>query len=104
MRNPTPHSVLYDWHMRAIRGEKVRYTHAPECGWFVTRYIPRGAPIPASIYMEQPTDPETGELIGDEVFRAEILGAPMDAEEAWLRLAKRPICRLYYLELVGRLM
>jgi hypothetical protein len=104
MRSPTPPHVLYDWHSRWLRGEKVQYTHDPECGWFVTRYVPRGAPIPASIYMQQDIDPNTGELLTDEVLKAEILGEYLDPEEAWLRLAKRPICKLYYMDLLRRLM
>jgi hypothetical protein len=104
MRRPTPRSVLYDWHARALRGEKVRYTHDPEAGWFVTRFVPRGAPIPASIWLEQDIDPETGELLGDEVWRAEILGESRDPEETWMRCAKRPICKLYYDQLLARLM
>ncbi len=54
--------------------------------------------IPASIYLEQQTDPETGELVADEVLRAEIAGEPVeDVEEAWLMFAKRPCCRGEYL-------
>lgn len=88
----------------ALRGEKVKYHLDPEAGWFVTRFIPRGAPIPASIWLEQPIDTETGELFGDERWRAEILGEERDPEETWLRCAKRPICKLYYDQLLSRLM
>jgi hypothetical protein len=79
-------------------------TMTPECGFFVTRFVPRGSPIPASIYMRQDIDPDTGELMSDEVLCAEILGDALDVEECWLRCAKRPICRLCYNQLLGRLM
>ena len=104
MRVPTPKAELYRWHERAIRGEKVAYHHTPECGFFVTRFVPRGSPIPASISMRQVIDPVTGELMEDETLEAEILGEPRDPDEVWMRTAKRPICRLYYLELLGKLM
>lgn len=81
----------------------MKYTHDPECGYFATRFSLKGGTIPASIYMDQPVDIETGELTGDETLKAEILGETVDPEEAWLRLAKRPICKEFYLELMGKL-
>lgn len=99
MRRPTPREHVYDWHSRAIRGERMPiHDSTPHAGWYLARLQARGAYVPGSIWLEQPTDPDTGELIGDEVYRAEILGEPRDADDAWLWLAKRPICKLYYMQ------
>jgi hypothetical protein len=73
----------------------------PQAGYFLTRLVARGAYVPGSIWLEQQVCPETGELLADEVYRAEILGEEVDANEAWLWLSKRPICRLFYLEKLG---
>ncbi len=102
MRKPTPRDQAYAWHMRAIRGEKMPiHEGEPQCGFYLTRLVARGALVPGSIYLEQITDPETGELMADEVYRAEILGEQVDPNDAWIWLAKRPICRLFYLEKLG---
>lgn len=99
MRAPTPREQVYAWHSAALRGERPPiHEGEPHAGWFLTRLQARGAYVPGSIWLEQPTDPETGELTADETYRAEILGQPQDAHDAWLWLAKRPICRLFYLQ------
>ncbi len=104
MRQPTPREDLYYWHGLALRGLQPPITMEPEAGWFVTRFSLKGGPIPASIWLEQPIDAETGELIGPEKWRAEILGEEMDPEEVWMKCAKRPVCRSFYLELLGKLL
>lgn len=95
MRQPTPHEVLYRWHHAAVAGECPPTHMEPECGYFLARRELRGQFIPASIYMDQPTD-EDGELTGDETMRCEIGGQPCDPGENWPWLAKRPTCRLEY--------
>lgn len=96
-RTPTPREQVYAWHRAALNGLRppIHEGH-PEAGWFLTRLQARGAYVPGSIWLEQPTDPDTGELVGDETYRAEILGEEQDAGDAWLFLSKRPICRLFY--------
>lgn len=104
MRTPTPREAAYAWHARAIRGEKVLiHEGEPQCGFYLTRLVARGALVPGSIFLEQIIDEETGELMSDEVFRAEILGEPQDPNDAWLHFAKRPICRLFYMQRMGEL-
>lgn len=102
MRKPTPHDVLFDWHRRALNGERppIWESH-PQCGFFLTRLVARGAYVPGSIWVEQIIDPETGDLIADERYRAEILGEEVEPVDAWLWLSKRPICKLFYLEKLG---
>ncbi len=102
MRRPTPRDVAWDWHSRALRGEKVPiHDSTPQCGYYLTRLVARGAYVPGSIWLEQIIDPETGELLEDERYRAEILGEEVEPNDAWLWLSKRPICRLFYLEKLG---
>jgi hypothetical protein len=98
MRTPTPHDQAYAWHSRAIRGEKVSIHEGdPQCGFFLAKSDTRLRYVPASIYLEQSIDPDTGELMADEVIRAEVMGEVQeDAGDAWLHLARRPICRLFY--------
>ncbi len=52
---------------------------------------------PCQIWLEQPIDQETGELLGDEVLLAECGGVSCDPDEAWLFLAKRVISKDEYL-------
>ena len=84
----------YDWHKRALGGEKPPIHSEPECGWFLYK-SPHGM-IPASIYWEACPVDDDGEIIGDEVLRCEIGGEYRDPEEYWLHLAKRPITKEEY--------
>lgn len=102
MRKPTPHDIVWDWHRRAIRGERVPiHDSTPQAGFFLTRLVARGALVPGSIWLEQIVCPETGELLQDERYRAEILGEEVEPNDAWPWLAKRPICKLFYMEKLG---
>lgn len=116
MRTPTPRSELFRWHEAALRGEKALYHDEPQCGfyltsaagddrvvWSGTKRLRRGKLLPASIWMDQPTDSETGELVSDERWRAEIAGTDRDPYETFMRCGKRPICRWYYMQLLSRL-
>lgn len=92
MRRPTPASVLYDWHRRALAGERPPVLEdEPQCGWFRLRLVRLGPWCPARIWMEQEIDPETGELCADETLRAEVLGQPRDPRRLWLSVAGKPI-------------
>jgi hypothetical protein len=43
-------------------------------GWFQTRFVKNGPPVPVRTWVEREICPETGELMGDEVMRVEIDG------------------------------
>lgn len=84
MRQPTPDSVLYDFYARTVAGERVpRSEGDPQCGWYQRRFVKDGPFVPVRIWMEQPRDPETGELCGDETIRAECDGQPVDVVKIW---------------------
>lgn len=92
---------VYVWHRAMLAGEKPPTYSTPEAGW----YLHKGfyGMVPASIYWEGPIDPETGELVGDEVLRCEIGGVQNDPVEAWTWIAKRPISRAEYDERMARM-
>ena len=94
MSKPTPHAVLYAWHSNALRGalaEDLPITEEPQCGWFKRRLIRGGLFVPARIWMYQPTDPETGDLVADEALQCEVGGRFADPEIQWPWLNGRPI-------------
>lgn len=115
LRQPTPDDVLYDWHARAMRGENPPVHEVePHCGWFVRSYSYMGAFYPGLIFMHQPIDEQTGELVGDEVLRCvvarpgdgwpAVAGHEADPFEEWPHLAKRPISKEEYHALIALLM
>lgn len=79
-----------------MAGENPSVTFEPQPGWFLKREERGGAFIPCSIWLEQPMDEATGELIGDEVLLCECGGDPCDPEATWTWLAKRPISKEEY--------
>jgi hypothetical protein len=98
-----PTADAYEWHAKALAGEKPQLTHEPQCGWFLKKEGP-GVMTPAVIWLEQPINEETGELMGDEVFLCEIGGVPVDATEAWTWLAGRVISKDEYLARMASLL
>lgn len=90
-RQPTSNGAAYAWHSAAVAGKKPAITSEPQCGWFKRQLRKDGPYVGARIFMEQPMDRETGELIGDEVMRCEVDGKRRVPEEEWLWLAGDPI-------------
>lgn len=100
MRSPTPQDELYRWHRESLarlgRGEAKPLpvdADEPQCGWFKMRAVKGGPWIPVRIACEQVIDPETGELAGPELMRAEvgIERRPASAYAIWPRCCGRPI-------------
>lgn len=98
-----------EWHRKALAGENppiheenIGDVHA---GWYVRRFGDRyTAPLfPAIIFWEGEHDPETGELLGDEVLRCEILGERYDPLVEWPMLCVRPISEAEYNSLQAEL-
>lgn len=78
----------------------------PECGYFLRPVGKEGNErkfLPAAIYWERQIDPETGEVLGDDILRCDVGGALCDPDEAWLWLAKRPISKEEYDERISEL-
>lgn len=93
MRQPTPIDDQLAWWRYAMSGfRKVIATiNEPHCGWFKRRLVHGGPFVPARIWLEQIVDPETGELIADEVMLCEVDGVRRDPVEQWARLWTEPI-------------
>lgn len=69
----------------------------PQPGFYAVRKFhygewPRGPYVPARIWIEPgQIDPETGELLSDERYCAEIDGKRADPWRTWTWLAKKPV-------------
>ena len=94
MTRPTPLDQLYAWHTNALRGhfaEDLPLEQDPQCGWFKRRLVKHGPFVPARIWMFQPIDEESGELVGDEVMFCEVNDKWADPELQWEWLCQEPI-------------
>lgn len=98
MRTPTDSAAAWAWWEDAISGRApdVREDD-PQPGFFKVRRFrygeyPRGPFVPARIWLVPgEIDPETGELMTDEILRAEIDGRATDPMKTWTWLSARPI-------------
>lgn len=93
MRQPTPDAVIYAYWRRAtgqvvtdpaeLRHLAQRHDEDPEAGFYRVR-LRKGAPwAPVRIWMDQPVDPETGELDGPETMHCEMDGRRLFAFDRW---------------------
>lgn len=86
MRKPTTREEAYRWWNATTRGEPHPHIAEDEiqAGYFKRRKWMRGPWIPARIWLEPgEIDPLTGELLTDEIWRAEIDGKPAPVEWVW---------------------
>lgn len=84
MRRPSTRDEQLAWHRATLAGERPpRIEDVPECGWYKRRYVKGGPFVPVLIYLEQEVDPETGELVDDETFRANCNGEAVDPAKVW---------------------
>ena len=97
MSKPTPLDRVYAWHANAMLGAmgeaETVFNEDPQCGWFKRSLVKDGPLVPARIWLEQPVDDETGDLIGDEVLRCEVNGREADPIAQWSWLCGKPIAR-----------
>jgi len=93
MRMPTPlHESLAWWRLALAGSPDARLNDdEPRCGFYKRKLVRGGPQVPVRIWLEQPVDPETGELIGDEVMRCEVDGKPANAHDQWTWVAAFPI-------------
>ena len=94
-RAPTSPEVHLAWHRNALRGvcgdDLPVHGEDPQAGWFKCKMVKGGPWVPARIWLYQPCDEETEDLVGDEILQCEINGKFADVEQAWLRLCHNPI-------------
>lgn len=96
MRRPTPAAVQTAyWRFCLKRSDawlepeaaaRVRYRDMedPECGFYRTRFLRDGPWVPVRIWLDQEIDPKTGELLSDEIMRAEVDGYEIRDAPAYL--------------------
>lgn len=103
MRRPTPHDELYSWWRRALKDPSTVITNEPQPGYFKRKLVKGGVFVPARIWMVQPVDPETGELVADEILQAEVNGAFADPEDCWSWVCGNPISEAEFRYLTARI-
>ena len=98
MRTPSTPAERWLFWERSIAGERAEvYENEPQSGYYAVRkfdyHVWRTGPfLPARVWWEPgQTDPDTGELLGDERCRAEIDGKEVNPWTTWTWLARRPI-------------
>jgi hypothetical protein len=94
MRQPTPEGAEYEWHRRALAGERPPiHENEVHAGFFKMKRVKGGPWIAVKIELIRPVDPETGELIADEYLRAEVGGTEVTPESIWVSCCARPITK-----------
>lgn len=93
MREPTDLYEAYGYWRRVLAGERVpiHLDTPPQLGWFRLRTLRGGPWHGVVIWLEQRTDPETGELISDEIVRIRLDGQKVPPERVWPACAHRAI-------------
>ena len=104
IRQPTSHAVAYAWHTAAMAGDEPVTTDEAQCGWFKRRLVKHGPFVPARIWLDQPVDLGTDELIDDERLLCELNGQRVDAEDQWPWLCANPISESEFNYLTASLM
>lgn len=103
MRKPTPREQLYAWHWKALHGSSPVNDGTPQCGWWKRKLVKGGVFVPARIWMFQDIDPDTGELLSDELLQCEVNGAWADPEDAWSWICSNPITEQEFRYLTARI-
>ena len=86
MREPSSAASKWDWWERAIAGENPPiHEREPQVGYYrVRRWARKQFWLPARIWLEPgEVDPETGELMSDERYCAEIDGERKNPFVVW---------------------
>ena len=98
MRTPSTPDQRWLWCERATAGKQVNHDeNSPQCGFFKVRKFPygqwpTGPYVPARVWIEDgQTDPETGDLLSDEIICMEIDGRKVDPWKRWNWIAKHPV-------------
>lgn len=103
MRSPTPCEVLYSWWRSALKDSSTVITQEPQPGYYKRKLVKGGVFVPARIWMVQPVDLETGELVGDEILQAEVNGSFAEPEDCWSWLCSNPITEAEFNYLTARI-
>jgi hypothetical protein len=97
VRLPTPPHVALAWWAAALTGKALPLIEGePQCGFYRRRLVKGGPWVAARIWLEQETDPDTGELLSQEVIRCEVDGQTADPLDQWAWLCANPIPEAEY--------
>lgn len=96
MRTPSRISRTLRWWSEALAGGKPIVTHEPQAGFYKRKLVKGGPWVAARIWLHQEIDPETGQLMADEVLRCEVGGRARDPVEQWTWLCNEPISQAEY--------
>lgn len=103
IRQPTTEASAFRWWRQALAGSAPqRHEDEPQCGFYKTRVVRGGPWVGVAVWLDQPIDPETGELTGDECLAAICNGQakrPDWIKRNWTYL--RPITSEQYDALIG---
>ena len=100
IRQPTSREAMYDFWRRSVSGERVpRFEDEPQPGYYKCRMTKGGPFVPVEIWIEQETDPDTGELVADERLCAIVNAQLRDPLRIWTYC--RPISAEEYDALTG---
>ena len=98
MRQPTSPEERWRWYDLAMAGDNPPvFEMEPQCGFYAVRKFryadwPRGPWLPARVWwIDGEIDQETGELLSDEILRAEIDGKDVNPWTNWTYLSRRHI-------------
>lgn len=100
MRKPTTLEEKWGWWERMTAGEPAEFTpreDEPQAGFYKIRKFPygqwpNGPWLPARVWWESgQIDPETGELMTDEICHCDIDGKQKDPWRVWTWLMRHPI-------------
>lgn len=109
-RRPRTEDEIYRWHRQTLahiashgaanRERPPIHESEPHAGWYRRRLVPKGAFVPARIWIEPPeTDPETGDQVAPEKMLCEVDGKRVDVFRAWTWLAQHPISEEEYMDM-----
>lgn len=84
IRQPTPAAeLLAYWRECMSGGAPPIHDGLPQCGWYKLRLVKGGPWVSVRIYVDRQIDPESGELLGPETFRAIVGGEARDPARIW---------------------
>ena len=98
MRRPT--GDPFKWWRAALASLPKTFDFSPQCGYFKRRFVRDGPWIPCRVWIQSETDPETGELISDEIMCCDVGMQPRDPDDEWPYLCAHPITEKEYIFLV----
>lgn len=85
MRQPSTDETALAWWRAALEGQAPSvYDDEPQAGFYRLRLVKGGPWVPVRVWWESVVDPDTGELVEDEVLRCTVNRKDADPQRSWL--------------------